>query len=67
MSEPRKPPFPAWLDRVRRRDARRWAKMTPEEIAADINRRGEKAEMRTAGVAVRGQHRAPGQRKITLG
>lgn len=67
MSEPRKPPFPAWLDRVRRRDARRWAKMTPEEIAADINCRGEKAEMRTVGVAARGRHRTSSHGKVALG
>ena len=44
MSKACKPPFPAWLDRARRKDARRWAKMSPAEIVDDINRRGEEAE-----------------------
>lgn len=43
MREPRKIPFPQWLDRVRRADARRWAEMSPEEVALDIHQRSRKS------------------------
>ena len=55
MSEPRKTPFPAWLDRIRRADARRWAKMSPEEIAADIH---ERAKRPTPLLSLKQRHRA---------
>ena len=43
MTKRHNPGFPAWLDRARKADSRRYAKMTPEEVAADINRRGRQA------------------------
>ncbi len=35
--------IPDWLDRSRRRASRRWAKMTPDQVAEEINRRGREA------------------------
>ncbi len=43
MKETHRPPFPAWLDKARRRDARRWAKMSGEEMLTDIHQRAQEA------------------------
>ena len=43
MSERHDPPFPAWLDRVRRANSRRHAKMSPKERIADIHRGAQEA------------------------
>ena len=57
MNGARRVPFPKWLDQARRAQARRWARMTPEEIAAEIHRGAEEARKMVAGAA---RHRSRG-------
>ncbi len=48
MTPPPRSDIPDWLDRSRRRASRRWAKMTPEERIADINRGAQEALRKAA-------------------